>query len=137
MTVPPLATTNAILNTIAFILLILGWRAIKQGNRDLHKKLMLGALGVSAAFLTCYLIHHYQVGSVKFQGEGLLRIVYFAILIPHVILAAAMTPAIVVMVVFALMGKFEKHKRLARYVWPVWCYVSVTGVVVYLMLYHL
>ena len=132
-----LATVNAILNTIAFILLILGWRAIRSGNQELHKKFMVAALGVSAAFLTCYLIHHYQVGSVKFQGEGLIRTVYFLILVPHVILAAAMTPAIIVMVVFAFMGKFEKHKRIAKIVWPVWAYVSVTGVLVYLMLYHL
>ena len=137
MQVPPLATANACLNTIAFILLFLGWRAIKNGNRDLHKKFMFAALTTSAVFLTCYLIHHYQVGSVKFQGEGLIRTIYFVILIPHVILAALMTPAIIVMVIFALKGKFELHKKLARWVWPIWMYVSVTGVIVYLMLYHL
>ena len=137
MTPPPLATANACLNTIAFILLLLGWRAIKKGDRDLHKKLMFAALGTSAVFLTCYLIHHYQVGSVPFQGEGFIRTVYFIVLVPHIILAAVMTPAIIVMVVFAMMGKFEKHKKLARWVWPTWMYVSVTGVIVYVMLYHL
>jgi uncharacterized membrane protein YozB (DUF420 family) len=132
-----LASVNAILNTIAFILLVLGYRAIRKGDQQLHKKFMVSALAVSAAFLTCYLIHHYQVGSVKFQGEGFIRTLYFLILVPHVILAALMTPAIVVMVVFAFLGKFEKHKKIARIVWPVWAYVSVTGVLVYLMLYHL
>lgn len=132
-----LPTVNAILNTISLMLLTVGYILIRRGEREAHKKAMLSAVGTSALFLTSYLIYHYHVGSVKFSGEGLVRTLYFAILIPHIILAAAMVPAILVVLKRGLKGEFVEHKRLAKPTLGVWMYVSVTGVVVYLMLYHL
>lgn len=132
-----LPTVNAILNTISLMLLTAGYILIRRGERDAHKKAMLSAVGTSALFLTSYLIYHYHVGSVKFSGQGLVRTLYFAILIPHIILAAAMVPAILVVLKRGLTGAFVEHKRLAKPTLAVWMYVSVTGVVVYLMLYHL
>jgi uncharacterized membrane protein YozB (DUF420 family) len=97
---------------------------------------MTGALGVSAAFLVSYLIYHAQAGSVRFQGQGWIRTVYFAILLTHTILAAAVLPLVLVTLHLALKKKFDRHRRIARWTFPIWAYVSVTGVVVYLMLYH-
>lgn len=137
MSITDLPALNATLNSIAAILLLFGFITIKQGKRELHKKIMFGALGVSAAFLTSYLIYHYAVGSVPYQKYDWTRPLYFIILIPHVILAALMTPFIIVAVWHALRGSFDKHRRLVKWVWPVWMFVSVSGVVVYLMLYQL
>jgi uncharacterized membrane protein YozB (DUF420 family) len=97
---------------------------------------MLGAMFVSAAFLTSYLIYHAQAGSVRFQGQGWIRTVYFAILLTHTILAAAVLPLALVTLRLALKQNFDRHRRIARWTFPIWTYVSVTGVVVYLMLYH-
>jgi uncharacterized membrane protein YozB (DUF420 family) len=137
MSISDLPTVNACLNTLSAALLLGGWLAIRKGNREAHAKWMIAALISSAAFLTCYLIYHSQVLHVKFQGEGLMRIVYFAILIPHVILAALNVPFIIALVWFAWKKNFERHRKLAKWVWPVWMFVSVSGVMVYIMLYRM
>ena len=131
-----LATLNAILNFTCFVLLFLGYRQIKAGNRVLHKKLMISAAITSVLFLASYLVYHWQVGSVKFHGEGWSRVVYFAILISHTILAAAVPPLVIVTLWRGLKGNYDNHKKIAKKTLPIWMYVSVTGVIVYLMLYH-
>ena len=130
-----LPTLNALLNAITATFLIAGRVMIKRGRQDLHKRLMITALFTATLFIIFYLIYHYQVGSVKYPHHDWTRPLYFAILITHTILATVMVPFIVTAVVFAFKGKFEKHKKLVRWVWPVWIYVSVTGIVVYFMLY--
>ena len=137
MSVEDLPTLNAILNSISAVLLTLGFVHIKRGQRERHRKFMLAALVTSVLFLTSYLIYHSQVGSVKYPYYDWTRPVYFAILIPHVILAAVMTPFILIAVWHALHARFEKHRRIVRWLWPVWMFVSVSGVVVYWMLYRL
>ncbi len=137
MNVQDLPTLNAILNSISAVLLTLGFIHIKRGHRERHRKFMLAALVTSALFLTSYLIYHSQVGSVKYPHYDWTRPVYFAILIPHVILAAVMTPFILIAVWHALHARFEKHRRIVRWLWPVWMFVSVSGVAVYWMLYRL
>jgi len=137
MTVTDLPALNASLNATSFVLLSIGWLLIKSGRRQAHKWCMIAALGVSAAFLTSYVIYHLQVGSVPFQGTGWIRTLYFAVLIPHVILAAAIVPMILITVSRGLSNKFDKHKKIAKITLPLWLYVSVTGVIVYLMLYRL
>lgn len=136
MTVQDLPALNASLNTIAGILLLVGYVSIKQGKKELHKKLMISALMVSAAFLTSYLIYHYHVPSKKFPDLGWIKTVYLIILIPHIILAAFMVPMILKTFWHAFRGEWEKHKKIARITFPIWMYVSITGVVVYLMLYQ-
>ena len=98
---------------------------------------MLTAIGVSALFLASYLIYHWEVGSVKFQGEGIIRIIYFGILISHTILAVVIVPMVLRTVYLALKGQFSKHRKIAKLTFPIWVYVSATGVIVYLMLYQL
>lgn len=137
MTVHDLPTLNALLNATTAVLLITGRIQIKRGRQKTHKKIMIAAIVTSALFLTSYLIYHAQVGSVPYPRFDWTRPLYFAILIPHSILAAVMVPFILAALVFALKGKFERHKKLVRWVWPVWIYVSVTGIAVYLMLYQL
>ncbi len=132
-----LSTVNAVLNLISFFLLLNGYRHIKAGRREEHKKFMLAALGTSGLFLISYLIYHAKVGSVSFVGEGWIRPVYFTLLISHIILAAAIVPMVLITVARGLKGNFELHKKIARKTFPVWVYVSISGVLVYLMLYHL
>lgn len=132
-----LAPLNAILNGCATVLLLAGFVFVKSGWVRAHRACMLAAMGFSAAFLTSYLVYHYNVGNVHFSGEGWVRSLYFAILIPHVILAAVIVPLIFATIGFALRGNFKRHRRIARWTWPLWMYVSVTGVIVYLMLYRL
>jgi uncharacterized membrane protein YozB (DUF420 family) len=137
MTVTDLPALNATLNATSFVLLTTGWFLIKSGRRQAHKWCMIAALTVSAAFLTSYVIYHLQAGSVPFRGTGWIRTLYFAVLIPHVILAAAIVPMILITVSRGLSNKFDKHKKIAKITLPLWLYVSVTGVIVYLMLYRL
>jgi len=137
MSITDLPALNATLNAISFVLLTTGWFLIKSGRRQAHQWCMIGALVMSAAFLTSYVIYHLEVGSVPFQKTGWIRTLYFLVLIPHVILAAAIVPMILVTVSRALSSKFDKHKKIARWTLPLWLYVSVTGVVVYLMLYQM
>lgn len=137
MTVRDLPHVNALLNTAATILLIVGYFFIRQKRVAAHKACMIGAATVSAAFLVCYLVYHFEVGSVKFTGQGAIRTVYFSILLSHTLLAATVPVFVGFTLVRALRGQFEKHRRVARWTLPIWLYVSVTGVLVYLMLYQL
>ena len=136
MTVSDLPLVNATLNSCAALFLLLGFLFIRGRRVRAHIACMVTALVVSAAFLACYLYYHAHVGHVQFAGQGSIRGVYFTLLISHVILAVANLPMIILTVIPALRSKFDKHKRLARWTWPVWMYVSVTGVIVYLMCYH-
>ena len=137
MSIADLPSVNATLNGISTILLILGYVHIRRGNRETHMRFMIAALISSAAFLTTYLIYHYYAGSVPYPKQDWTRPLYFAVLIPHVILAALMGPFIITGVVLAIRKSFDRHRLLMRWVWPVWVFVSITGVVVYLMLYQL
>jgi putative membrane protein len=127
---------NATTNGISALLLITGRSLIKRGHRDAHRAVMLAALFSSSVFLSSYLYYHYHVGSVHFQGQGFWRPVYFALLISHVILAATIVPMILITLSRALRGRFDQHRAIARWTFPLWLYVSVTGVIVYFMLYH-
>jgi uncharacterized membrane protein YozB (DUF420 family) len=131
-----LATVDAVLNALAFVLIGAGLVAIKRGHVDLHKKLMLSAVGVSAAFLACYLTYHLNAEPVKFAGEGAIRIAYFVLLISHVVLAVVQVPLILRTVYLGLKDRREQHKKWAKVTTPIWLYVSITGVIVYGMLYH-
>lgn len=137
MSLPLLPTVNAALNAVASVLLLLGWFAIRSKDRAAHRNYMIGALVCSALFLTCYLYYHANVGSVRYEGQGPLRVVYFTILLTHTPLAAVMTPFILAAVWFAIKGRFDRHTQITKRLWPVWMYVSVTGVLIYLMLYVL
>jgi putative membrane protein len=128
-------TLNATLNLISLIFLLLGRWAIHKRNLLLHARHMVTALSVSALFLASYLYYHYHEGSVKYEGAGWLRALYFLILFPHILLATLQVPFIVAVVVSAYRRNFALHRRLVRWVWPVWVYVSFTGILVYLMLY--
>ena len=132
-----LPTINAILNATSGVLVLLGYRNIRRGKEAIHKKFMLTAIGVSALFLASYLVYHWEVGSVKFQGEGIIRIIYFSILISHTILAVVIVPMVLRTVYLALKGRYAKHRKIAKVTFPIWVYVSATGVIVYLMLYQL
>ncbi len=137
MTVTDLPALNATLNAISSVLLTTGYVLIRRGHRLAHKRCMIAALVMSAAFLTSYVIYHLNVGSVPFTGTGWIRTLYFLVLIPHVILAVAIVPMVVMTVSRALSSRFDKHKKIARWTLPLWLYVSVTGVIVYLMLYQM
>jgi putative membrane protein len=131
-----LPTLNAALNGLAAILLTAGFVQIKRGNVTTHRRLMLTAFGVSGLFLVSYVIYHVEVGSVPYPGTGIWRVVYFTILIPHVILAALVLPLALVTLQRGLIRNDAAHKAIARITLPVWLFVSVTGVLVYLMLYQ-
>lgn len=131
-----LADVDAILNGIAFVLICSGLIAIKRGNVELHKKLMLSALGCSALFLVCYLTYHATCEPVTFKGEGAIAPVYYALLISHVVLAVVQVPLILRTAWLGLKDRREAHKKWAKITTPIWLYVSITGVVIYWMLYH-
>jgi putative membrane protein len=128
---------NAGLNAASFVLLLVGFYFIRRGNIPAHRATMVGALAVSGLFLVSYVVYHYNYGSVRFQGQGAVRPVYFVILFTHVVLAAAIAPLVFITVRRALRRDYARHRRIARWTYPLWLYVSVTGVVVYLMLYRL
>ena len=134
--VSDLATVNAALNATSAVLIGAGFYFIKQKNIRAHKVCMISALMVSALFLTSYLVYHYNVGSVRFTKQGWIRGVYFPLLISHTILAAAVLPMVLRTAFLAFKGRFPNHVRIAKWTFPVWMYVSVTGVVVYVLLYH-
>ena len=136
MTVSDLPTVNALLNGTAGVLLAIGWTCIRRGRIDAHRRCMLAAFTASCLFLVSYVVYHAQAGSRPFMGQGLARGVYFAILITHVVLAAAIVPLALVTLRRALGGDYVRHRRIARWTFPVWMYVSITGVVIYLMLYR-
>jgi uncharacterized membrane protein YozB (DUF420 family) len=141
MDVHELPAVNAILNGTAAILLLRGYSLIRAGKRDQHKKTMIAAFTVSTVFLICYLIYHANVGAVYFEKTGFIRYIYLTILFTHTILAATVPVLAIVTLRRALKarktGDFHRHRRIARWTLPIWLYVSVTGVVVYLMLYWL
>ncbi len=127
---------NSLMNGLSALCIVFGIRAIKSGNRTVHIRFMLSAVAFSALFLVGYLFYHAVHGDTRFQGEGLIRTVYFFILISHVVLSAVVLPLILMTLFFAGTERFPFHKRIARWTYPVWLYVSVTGVLVYLILYH-
>jgi putative membrane protein len=134
----PLSTLpalNAALNSASALLLAAGYLFIRSGNVAAHRRCMLAALATSTLFLTSYLIYHYHVGSVPFTGQGWTRRLYFTILISHTSLAVTIVPLVLITLYRALRNRFERHKRIARWTLPLWLYVSVTGVIVYGMLY--
>jgi len=131
-----LPTLNAALNSLSAVFLFAGYRFIRAKNRDAHRACMLAAFFCSTVFLISYLVYHFQVGSVGFKGQGWIRPVYFTILISHTILAAAVVPLALITLFRALRERFDTHRRIARWTFPIWLYVSVTGVVIYLMLYE-
>ena len=131
------AALNAILNGTSGVLLVAGYTAIRAGKKAVHKALMVSAFFVSTAFLVSYLIYHYRVGHVVFQGQGWIRPVYFTILISHTVLAAAIVPMIIVTLRRAWMERFDRHRVIARWTLPLWIYVSATGVIVYLLVYQI
>ena len=132
-----LPTLNAVLNTLSAAFLCAGYLYIRAKNIRAHRACMLTAFGCSILFLVSYLIYHYQVGSVPYKGQGWIRTVYFAVLLTHTILATAVVPLALVTLSRALREKFAQHRRIARWTFPIWLYVSVTGVIVYVMLYRL
>lgn len=131
-----LPTVNAILNSLAAVLLVTGYVLIRQGKREAHRKVMLAAFATSVLFLICYLIYHFNVGSVGYRGTGTIRTVYLSILATHTVLAAFVPILAIITLRRALASKFKAHRAIARWTLPIWLYVSVTGVVVYLMLYR-
>lgn len=130
------AALNASLNGTSALLLACGYAAIRMGKMKVHKAFMISAFGVSTAFLISYLIYHYRVGHVVFQGRGWIRPVYFALLLSHSVLAVVIVPLILITLRRAWMEKFDKHRTIARWTLPLWFYVSITGVIVYLLLYQ-
>ena len=137
MDVHSLPALNALLNGLSFLLLVTGYVLIRRGRRALHQRFMVAAFACSVVFLASYLIYHAQVGSVRFQGTGAVRTVYLSILLTHTVLAAAVPFLAVITLVRALRGRFERHRAIARVTLPIWLYVSITGVIIYLMLYRL
>jgi len=128
---------NAALNATSVALLLSGWHAIRSKRRVLHHRLMLGAVGTSALFLVSYLVHHARVGSVRYQGSGWSRGLYISILLSHTVLAAVALPLVLIALRHAIRGDFPAHRHIAHITLPIWVYVSLTGVIVYLMLYRL
>lgn len=135
MTIADLPALNATLNALSAVLLVIGWVLIRNRHIAAHRRMMLAAFVSSALFLTSYVIYHAQVGSKPYPGTGILRTIYFAILIPHVILAAAVLPMAILTLRRGLLRRDALHRKIARITLPLWLFVSVTGVVVYLMLY--
>ena len=132
-----LPSVNAVLNATAAVLLVWGYTLIRRKRIAQHRKVMQTAFVVSCLFLVCYLVYHYQVGTVRFQKTGALRTLYLAILGTHTLLAAAVPVLAIITLRRGRTARFDSHRRIARWTLPIWLYVSVTGVVVYLMLYHL
>jgi putative membrane protein len=137
LTTPLWPAANAALNLASLTCLVLGYLSIKRGQRETHKRFMLAAFSCSVIFLASYLAYHFQVGSVRFGGSGAVRVLYFAILLSHTTLAVLTAPLVVATLHRGLTGRFEPHRRIARFTLPIWMYVSATGVVVYLMLYQM
>ncbi|MDX1980648.1 MAG: DUF420 domain-containing protein [Bryobacteraceae bacterium] len=137
MDVRDLPGLNALLNSAAAVLLVAGYLLIRQGRREAHKKVMLAAFVTSIVFLISYLVYHAQVGSVRFQKTGAIRTVYLSILLTHTVLAATVPFLAGITLWRAWKGNFGRHRKIARWTLPIWLYVSVTGVVVYWMLYRM
>ncbi len=132
-----LPVLNAVLNGTSAVLLTAGFVFIRRRNVAAHRACMLAAFGVSALFLISYVVYHAQSGSVPFQGRGLVRPIYFTLLLSHIVLAATVVPLALTTIHRAWTERFDRHRRIARFALPIWLYVSITGVVIYWMLYHL
>ena len=132
-----LPAVNAILNGTAAVLIVVGIYLIKSGRQRAHRAVMISAVVASSLFLISYLTYHAHIGSKHFPGHGLARTIYFSILLTHTVLAAIVVPLVLVTLTRGLKGRFDRHRPIARWTYPVWLYVSVTGVVIYVMLYHL
>ena len=137
MSISDLPALNATLNGLSTIFLAAGFWFIKRGNKTAHRNCMLAALTTSALFLASYLYYHFHAGRTVFKGPPLARTIYLTILLTHTILAVVIVPMILMTLNRAVRGFFERHKAIARWTWPLWMYVSITGVVIYFMLYHL
>jgi putative membrane protein len=136
LTIADLPAVNASLNALAAVLLLLGYREIRRGRMAPHRAFMIAACIASTLFLVSYVTYHAHAGSRPFTGHGPVRLIYFVILITHVILAAAILPLALITLTRALRERFDRHRAIARWTLPIWLYVSVTGVAVYFMLYH-
>jgi uncharacterized membrane protein YozB (DUF420 family) len=136
MSVHDLPTLNAILNGTAAVLLVCGWLLIRRKRVAAHRRVMVTAFGVSVAFLISYIVYHAQIGSKHYEGAGLLRPLYYSILGTHTLLAAAVPVLAILTLRRALRKEYARHRAIARWTLPIWLYVSITGVVVYVMLYH-
>lgn len=137
MSVTDLPLVNATLNAISAVLLVIGYVLIRQRRIEQHRRVMIGAFATSVLFLICYVIYHANVGSKPFTAQGPVRTVYFAILITHIVLAAFVPPMAIITLIRGLRERYDRHARLARWTLPIWLYVSVTGVIVYVMLYQI
>jgi len=137
MSVQDLPAVNATLNGLSALMLLSGFVFIKKGNRKAHQKCMIGAFSTSVVFLVCYLIYHFNAGHTSFKDPAWFRPLYLALLLTHVLLAVVIVPLILKALYHAAKGQFEKHRAVARWAWPLWMYVSVTGVVIYLLLYQI
>lgn len=137
MSLTDLPALNATLNAVSALLILTGLVLIKKGRREAHRDAMLGAVTSSTLFLASYLYYHFHAGTTRFQGTGIARTVYFTILGTHTVLAAAVPFLVAISVTLALRGRFDRHRAWARWTAPIWLYVSVTGIAVYVMLYHL
>jgi uncharacterized membrane protein YozB (DUF420 family) len=136
MTLHDLPAVNAALNALSGILLLVGYFLIRARRIEQHRKVMLTAFGTSALFLVCYVVYHAQVGSVRFTRSGFVRPLYFTILVTHVTLAAAVVPLALITLSRGLKARYARHRAIARWTFPIWMYVSVTGVLVYVLLYQ-
>ena len=136
MSIHDLPAVNASLNAISGVLLVIGYALMRAHRIDLHRRVMIAAFATSSLFLVCYVVYHSQVGSVRFTRQGFVRPLYFTILITHVTLAAAVLPLAIVTLSRGLSSRYPQHRRVARWTFPIWLYVSVTGVLVYVLLYQ-
>jgi uncharacterized membrane protein YozB (DUF420 family) len=136
VTVYDLPAVNASLNAVSGVLLVTGYVLMRRRQIALHRTFMIAAFASSVLFLICYLVYHAQVGSVPFPRQGFVRPLYFTILITHVVLAASVPPLAIVTLTRGLRGRYPQHRRIARWTFPIWLYVSVTGVLVYVLLYQ-
>ena len=137
MTIADLPAVNATLNATSAVLLVTAWILIKRGRWIAHRNVMLAAVCTSVLFLISYLTYHAQVGSVRFTKQGPIRLVYFTILLTHTVLAAVIVPMVIVTLRRGLAARYDRHRRIARWTRPLWLYVSITGVIVYVMLYRM
>lgn len=137
MTLGDLPAVNATLNAISAVLLVIGFGLIRRRRIDAHRRVMIAAFATSTLFLICYVIYHANVGSRPFTGQGPIRQVYFAVLISHIVLAATVPPLALITLIRGLRARYDRHRKIARWTLPIWLYVSVTGVIVYVMLYQM
>ena len=137
MTIADLPAVDAALNATTAVLLLIGWTLIRRGRVAQHRAVMIAAFCTSTLFLICYLTYHAHIGSKHFTGQGAIRVVYFSILLTHTVLAVAIVPMVLITLSRGLRARYDRHRAIARWTLPLWLYVSVTGVVVYVMLYRL